>query len=96
MSARRRPSSSRRYAYPVRVGRVDEHCRVAIWRLDGLKWGFQPTGKECGGGSAGGWQMADVGRDMGESNVENKCVPVLFLPVGLRGELESSEVNADP
>jgi hypothetical protein len=40
--------------------------------------------------------MADMGGDVGESNVENKCVPVLFLPVGLRGELGSSEVNAEP
>lgn len=28
--------------------------------------------------------------------IENKCVPVLFLPVGIRGELGSSEFNADP
>jgi hypothetical protein len=37
--------------------------------------------------------MADAGIDMSESNVEKKkCVPVLFLPVELRGELGSSEV----
>jgi hypothetical protein len=97
MSSRRRSSSSLRYAYPVRVGRVDEHCRIAIWRLDGRKGGFQPTGKERGRGSAGGWRMADAGiLDMGESNVEKKCVPVLFpLPVGLHGELWSSEGNAE-
>jgi hypothetical protein len=37
MSLRRRPSHSLRYAYPVRVGRVDEHCRIAIRRFDGRK-----------------------------------------------------------
>ena len=40
--------------------------------------------------------MADVGMDRGKSNVEKKCVPVIFPPVlGLRGELGSSEVNED-
>ena len=53
MSPRRRSTSSLRYACPVRVGRVDEHCRAAVWRLDGGKGGFQPTGKERGGAAAG-------------------------------------------
>ena len=39
--------------------------------------------------------MADVGMDMGKSNVEKKCVPAIFPPVVLRGELGSSEVNED-
>lgn len=39
--------------------------------------------------------MADVGMDRGKSNVEKKCVPVIFPPVVLRGELGSSEVNED-
>jgi hypothetical protein len=39
--------------------------------------------------------MADGGIGMGENNVERKGVPVLFLPVGLRGGLGSSEVNAE-
>ena len=71
----------------MHVRRVDELCCVAIRRLDGGNGGFQPTGKERGRGDAGGWQMADSGIDTGESNVVKKYVPVLFLPVGLRGEL---------
>jgi hypothetical protein len=39
--------------------------------------------------------MADAGVDKGESNVEKKYAPALFLPAGLRGELGSSEVNAE-
>jgi hypothetical protein len=57
------------YIFSAHVRRVDEHCCVAIRRLDGGKGEFQPTGKERGRGGAGGWQMADSGIDTGESNV---------------------------
>jgi hypothetical protein len=39
--------------------------------------------------------MAEVGIDMGENDVEKKCVPVLSLPVALRGGLGSSKVSAE-
>lgn len=38
--------------------------------------------------------MEDAAIDLGESNVEKKYAPALFPPVGLRGELVPSKVNA--
>lgn len=76
MSSVLRPSSSLRYAYPVRIVRADDHynSRVATWRT---RWGergdFSERESTVEGIVAGGWQMADVWiDDMDESNVGKK------------------------
>ena len=66
-----------RYACPVPVVRVNDHSIPASPPRDSqsMEEGggyFSERGNSMEGMVAGGWQMADAGIDMGESNVGKK------------------------